>query len=125
MVYSIFYYWALNFISATFFLLLFFGRLLVQRHRKEATQILVCVARGLIQDAVSALSLFCLSFYWDVCQMPNLSYHRAGCCEWLRPLSAHNFAGLSAVLPPCSLRPHQIRHRKHIAYIPKISVSSS
>ena len=43
-----------------FLLLLFFGRLLVQRERKEATQISACVAFTIIQKDIFALSLFYL-----------------------------------------------------------------
>ena len=86
---------------------------------KKPRNFSVCVALVLIQDAISILSLFYLFFYWGACQMPSLSHHRAKCCEYFHPLPIRNFAGLSAVLPPCSLRPHRIRHRKHIAYIPK------
>ena len=104
-------------ISCAFLLLLCFGRLLVQRQRKEATQISVCVARGLIQDAVSALSLFCLSFYWDVCQMPNLSHHRAKCYEYYHPSPTRNFARLSVVHLLCSPQPHQTLLQRCIASV--------
>lgn len=102
-------------ISCGFLLLLCFGRQLVQRQRKEVTQISVCVTRGLIQDAVSALSLFCLSFYWDVCQMPNLFHHRVKCCEYFHPSPTHNFAGLSAVRLPCSPQPLRTLPQRCIA----------
>lgn len=38
-----------------------------------------------IKNAIPALSLFCLSVYWGVCQTPNLSHHRAGCCGHFHP----------------------------------------
>ena len=38
-----------------FLLLLCFGRLLVQRQRKEATQILDCVALGIVKEGAISL----------------------------------------------------------------------
>ena len=52
---------------------------------KKPRKFSVCVALGLIQDAVSTPSLFCLFACWGVCQMPSLSHHRAGCCEYFHP----------------------------------------
>ena len=107
-----------------FLLLLFFGRLLVQRERKEATQILAYVAFTIIQKDISALSLFCLSFYWDVCQMPNLFHHRVKCCEYFHPSPTHNFAELSAVRLPCSPQSHQtLLQRRIVSELCKLSSS--
>ena len=46
-------------LHSDFLLLLCFGRLLVQRQRKEATQFLICVAFGLIQDTMYVIKQKC------------------------------------------------------------------
>ena len=70
---------------ATFFCFFSLVACSFKEKEKKPRKFSVCVALGLIQDAVSTPSLFCLFACWGVYQMPSLSHHRAGCCECFPP----------------------------------------